>query len=133
MNNNTLDYNLTKKIYLDFLKENNLYQAKKIFFYENNIEKMANWSNSNFKKTLNWYNKIRKSNKTKVRTIHLEKMKKWNYNKKKGVISHTSGEFFCIEGKRVTNSNREVKGWDQPFIKTNRLQGRNNWSSKIKY
>ena len=94
MNNNTLDYNLTKKIYLDFLKENNLYQAKKIFFYENNIEKMANWSNSNFKKTLNWYNKIRKSNKTKVRTIHLEKMKKWNYNKKKGVISHTSGEFF---------------------------------------
>ena len=110
-------YNFTKKIYLDFLKQNNLYQSKKIFFYENNIEKMSNWSNSDFKKTLNWYNKIRKLNKTKVKNIHLEEMDKWNYDKKKGIIRHTSGEFFSIEGKRITNSNREVKGWDQPFIK----------------
>ena len=110
-------YNFTKKIYLDFLKQNNLYKSKKIFFYENNIEKMSNWSNSDFKKTLNWYNKIRKLNKTKVKNIHLEEMDKWNYDKKKGIIRHTSGEFFSIEGKRITNSNREVKGWDQPFIK----------------
>ena len=33
------------------------------------------------------------------------------------VIKHNSGEFFCIEGKRVSNSEREVKSWDQPFIK----------------
>ena len=63
-NNRLPSYNFTKKIYLDFLKQNNLYQSKKIFFYENNIEKMSNWSNSDFKKTLNWYNKIRKLNKT---------------------------------------------------------------------
>ena len=44
-------------------------------------------------------------------------MDKWNYDKKKGIIRHTSGEFFSIEGKRITNSNREVKSWDQPFIK----------------
>ena len=85
-NNRLPSYNFTKKIYLDFLKQNNLYQSKKIFFYENNIEKMSNWSNSDFKKTLNWYNKIRKLNKTKVKNIHLEEMDKWNYDKKKGII-----------------------------------------------
>ena len=44
-------------------------------------------------------------------------MKKWTYDKKKGVLLHDSGEFFHIEGKRITNSEREVKSWDQPFIK----------------
>ena len=44
-------------------------------------------------------------------------MKKWTYDKKKGTISHDSGEFFCIEGKRISNSKREVNSWDQPFIK----------------
>ena len=67
INNSISNYSSTKKIYLDFLKKNNLYQSKKIFFYENNIEKMFNWSNSDFKKTLSWYNKIRKLNKTKVK------------------------------------------------------------------
>ena len=80
-------YNFTKKIYLDFLKQNNLYQSKKIFFYENNIEKMSNWSNSDFKKTLNWYNKIRKLNKTKVKNIHLEEMDKWNYDKNNFIVT----------------------------------------------
>ena len=62
MKNFDLNYNTTFKNYLDFLKKNKLYERKKIFFYENNIEKMSNWSNSNFAKTLNWYHKIRKSN-----------------------------------------------------------------------
>ena len=39
------------------------------------------------------------------------------YDKKRGTIVHKSGEFFCVEGKRVINSNREVNSWDQPFIK----------------
>jgi oxidase EvaA len=112
-----LDYLEAKKRYIDFLKKNNLYQIKKIFFYENNVEKMSNWTNYNFKKTLYWYLKIKSKNKTKVKSIHLEKMKKWTYNKHKGVITHDSGEFFCIEGKRIVNSDREVKSWDQPFIK----------------
>ena len=107
----------TKIKYIDFLKANKIYQPKKIFFYENNVEKMQNWTDVDFKKTLKWYESTRKKNKAKVKTIHLEKMKNWKYDKKKGVIVHTSGEFFCIEGKRITNSEREVKSWDQPFIK----------------
>ena len=103
--------------YIFFLKKNKLYQERKKFFYENNIEKMFNWKNVDFNKTLGWYNKIKNSNKTIVKTIHLEKMNKWTYDKKKGVIKHNSGQFFHIEGKRITKSEREVRSWDQPFIK----------------
>ena len=103
--------------YIFFLKKNNLYQERKKIFYENNIEKMFNWKYVDFKRTLAWYNKIKNSNKAIVKTIHLEKMKKWTYDKKKGVIKHNSGQFFHIEGKRIIKSEREVRSWDQPFIK----------------
>ena len=112
-----LNYNISLKKYIIFLKKNKLYHKRKKFFYENNVEKMSNWANVNFEKTLAWYNKIRKSNKAVVKTVHIENMKKWFYDKKKGVIKHTSGEFFHIEGKRILKSDREVKSWDQPFIK----------------
>jgi len=111
------NYQTTLLNYIYFLKKIKLYQKRKSFFYENNIEKMFNWSGSDFKKTFNWYQKIRNSDKTKVKTIHLEEMKKWIYDKKKGVIRHSSGEFFCIEGKRINNAEREVGSWDQPFLK----------------
>ena len=114
---NKLNYNSALKAYISFLKKNKLYESKKKFFYENNIEKMSNWTNVDFRKTFRWYNDIKKSNKAVVKTVHLERMKKWIYDNKKGVLKHSSGEFFHIEGKRITKSDREVKSWDQPFIK----------------
>ena len=112
-----MNFEQTKNLYIKFLKKNDLYHNKKKFLYENNVEKMANWTNSKFENNLKWYDKIRKKNKAKVYSIHLEKMKEWMYDKKRGTIVHKSGEFFCVEGKRVINSDREVKSWDQPFIK----------------
>ena len=112
-----LDFNSTLKTYIIFLKRNSLYDRKKIFFYENNIEKLKNWTNLDFRKNVEWYKKIKKNNKAVVQNVHLEKMKKWTYDKKKGTISHDSGEFFCIEGKRISKTKREVNNWDQPFIK----------------
>ena len=92
----------SKKNYIDFLKKNKIYQSKKIFFYENNVEKMANWTNVDFKKTLKWYDTIRKNNKAKVELIHLEKMKKWKYNKKKGIIERSSIiPFFLLESSMI--------------------------------
>ena len=110
-------YQMILETYIAFLKENNLYDSKKKFFFENNIEKFKNWSNVDFKKSIKWYLHIKKKNRAKVSNIHLEKMKNWTYNKKTGVITHDSGEFFSIEGKRISNSKREVNNWDQPFIK----------------
>ena len=58
MKKKNLNYSNSLKKYIIFLKKNKLYKKRKKFFYENNIEKMSNWTNVNFKKTLNWYNKI---------------------------------------------------------------------------
>lgn len=110
------DFNKTLNDYIFFLKTKKIYNLKNKFFYENNVEKLSNWSNSDFSKTLKWYQSIKKMNKTKVRTINLEKMDKWIYDKRKGVIRHNSGEFFKVEGKRIFNAAREVKKWDQPFM-----------------
>ena len=55
-----LDYNLALKTYISFLKKSSLYDYKKIFFYENNIEKLKNWTNLDFKKNIQWYKKIKK-------------------------------------------------------------------------
>jgi len=109
-------YYKTLNEYVVFLKKKKIYNIKNRFFYENNIEKLSNWTSSDFTKTSRWFQNIRKKNEAKVKTIHLEEMKHWIYDKKKGVIKHSSGEFFKIEGKRILNSQREVKKWDQPFM-----------------
>ena len=53
----------------------------------NNIEKLKNWTNLDFRKNIKWYKKIKKNNKAIVQDVHLEKMKKWTYDKKKGTIN----------------------------------------------
>ena len=83
MKSNYEEFRKLKKDYLIFLKRNKIFKKSNIFFYENTIEKMKNWTNIDFKKTVMWYEKIRRFNKAKVSNIHLEKMKKWTYNKKK--------------------------------------------------
>ena len=113
---NNLDFKNTLKDYIVFLKKKRKYFSKDRFVHENNIEKLNNWSGSNFKNTLKWYYDVKKNNKAKVKSVHLEKMKKWKYDKKKGIIKHVSGGFFKLEGKRILNAGREVNKWDQPFI-----------------
>ena len=83
MNKYQNNFNRIKEDYFLFLKKKKIFKKSKIFFYENNVEKMNNWSNVNLKKTIKWYENIRKSNKAKITNVHLEKMKKWTYDKKK--------------------------------------------------
>ena len=109
--------------YLNFLKQEKTFKKNKTIFYENNIEKLKNWTNSDFNEKLNWYKKVKQKNKAKVKTIPLNKMNKWDVDFEKGIIRHSSGEFFCIEGKRITNSEREINSWDQPFIKQINYKG----------
>ena len=104
------------KDYLSYLKKKKIFYKKNQIFYENTIEKLYNWKNTDIKKILSWYQLVRKIDKSKVKNVHLTKLNKWNYNKKKGIISHKSKKFFIVEGKRVTNSNREIPSWDQPFL-----------------
>ena len=59
------NYGSVLKTYIAFLKKNKLFDSKKKFLYENNIEKFKNWTNQDFKKKLSWYLKIKKIIKLK--------------------------------------------------------------------
>ena len=117
------EFNKTLENYLLFLKAEKKFKKKNIFKYENAIEKINNWTNSNFQKNFIWYNNVKRNCKARVKKTHIEKLKKWNYDKVKGRLFHSSGGFFSIEGYSVTNAGREVNKWDQPFIKQNNLVG----------
>ena len=67
MKNHKNRFNKVKNEYFTFLKKEKIFKKSNIFFYENTIEKMSNWTNIDFKKTIKWYEKIRKSNKAKVK------------------------------------------------------------------
>ena len=49
------EFEKVKNDYLSFLKKKKIFKKKNIFFYENTIEKMQNWTNVDFKKTIKWY------------------------------------------------------------------------------
>ena len=110
------NYQLMLDDYLAYLKKKNYFDERNQIFYENTIEKLHNWKNTDIKKIIKWYEDIRKIDKSKVSTIHLEKLNQWNFNKKQGNITHKSKKFFIVEGKRVLNSKREISSWDQPFL-----------------
>jgi len=64
-----------------------------------------------------WYKSIIKRSKIRIKTIPLNKCKKWNINKQ-GKMTHSSGAFYRVEGVRVLKSfNRETDlSWDQPMF-----------------
>ena len=64
--------------YLSYLKRKKIYFKKNQIQYENTIEKLYNWKNSDIKKIVNWYQYVRKIDKSVVKNIHLEKLNKWN-------------------------------------------------------
>lgn len=103
--------------YITFLKNKKILSKKKIIDYEFQLEKLRDWkSKHNTNYLMRWFINEQKINKSKISIIHLNKLKKWKFNKTQGSIFHESGEFFKIIGVRVKNAKREVDEWDQPFI-----------------
>ena len=49
MKKTSFDYQKTLNNYIEFLKLLKIYKKKNEIFYENNIEKLNNWKNTNFK------------------------------------------------------------------------------------
>ena len=67
---------------------------------------------------LDWYSSYKDSPEMSVKQIPLRDCKEWSLDPVTGSIGHSSGEFYSVEGFRVTGSkSREVKsGWDQPLL-----------------
>ena len=52
----------------------------------------------------------------RIENICFNEMDKWRLDKEKGLLRHTSGKFFTIEGINVTTNWGKVKEWEQPII-----------------
>ena len=83
MKSSKMKYQTMLSDYLNYLKRKKIYYKKNQILYENTIEKLYNWKNSDIKKIIKWYHNVRKIDKSVVKNIHLDKLNKWNYNKKK--------------------------------------------------
>jgi len=111
-----MTYKERLEIYLTNLVENNIIVDS---FSEFKFEALEDFSlKGSEEELLDWYWKYVKSSSMKLEQIPLSECKEWSINKEKGCIEHSSGEFFRVEGYRITGTNsREVStGWDQPFL-----------------
>tara|TARA_B100001093_G_C26841631_1_gene1020830 strand:- start:2592 stop:3356 length:765 start_codon:yes stop_codon:yes gene_type:complete len=102
--------------FLAFMEENELLVDS---FSEFKFESLKDFSlKGNEEELLAWYWGFVENSNMKMELIPVHDCKEWSIDKKTGSISHSSGEFFRIEGYRVTGTNsREVDtGWDQPFL-----------------
>jgi oxidase EvaA len=119
----TIDYINKKKKLIKFLKTNNIFNKSNLIKYENLIEISKNFTNTQFKKKFFWYQHVKKRNQSIIKFKKIQHLNHWIYDKDKGIIEHKSGHFFSIIGVSTKNANREVKSWDQPFIKQKNLKG----------
>jgi oxidase EvaA len=67
---------------------------------------------------LTWYKEQCAKCNMKIDLIPLQECREWSFDEKSGSYVHSSGEFFSVDGLRVSNtSSREViGGWDQPIL-----------------
>lgn len=63
-----------------------------------------------------WIDEIRSSSPITLQRKNIQDLRGWQVDGETGEIFHDSGEFFRIIGVGISNSSREVSGWDQPFI-----------------
>lgn len=63
-----------------------------------------------------WIDEIRAASAIELTRKNIPDLRGWHVDETTGEISHESGEFFRVIGVGITNSSREVSGWDQPLI-----------------
>lgn len=65
---------------------------------------------------LKWLKKRNDLNKMKVKKVSINQLNRWSSNKN-GNLFHKSGQFFSVEGVKVSNAvEREVSSWEQPIL-----------------
>lgn len=65
---------------------------------------------------LDWIDRYRADTSVVVGEKPINQLRRWVVDPDTGTISHESGEFFRIIGIEISNSDREVSGWDQPAV-----------------
>ena len=80
------------------------------------ISKSQKIENQDTNYILKWLKKRNQVNKMKVKKVPVNELHNWS-NNKNGNIFHKSGQFFSVEGVKISNAiEREVSSWDQPIL-----------------
>lgn len=82
------------------------------------FERIYRESSSGVEELKLWYDEQVKKSGMAYEIIPLSDCRGWSLNEESGSLTHESGEFFSVDGIRVSNSiGREVTGgWDQPIV-----------------
>lgn len=83
------------------------------------FEALKDWSlKGDLNDFCDWYESQQSACQMSVSDIPLADCRGWEFDDETGQITHSSGEFFVVQGVRITTStSREVtSGWDQPIL-----------------
>lgn len=87
---------------------------------ETHVESLKDWSKlGSLEDCIKWFKDQQKKKSLSIEDIPIAECRGWSVDKETGWIRHESGEFFIVQGVRVSTSpDREVgtKGWDQPIL-----------------
>lgn len=111
-----MDYTRKLEEHLNIIREQGYATS---FLTELAFESLRDFSRKgSLEELIEWYESIARNPVMKVEKIPLHECKEWTYDRFKGEFRHSSGEFFRIEGFRVSGTHsREVNsGWDQPLV-----------------
>ena len=88
----------------------------KIDILRNKILESQKKENIKIDYILKWLKQRNKVNKMKVKKVPIKDLNDWSY-KENGNLFHKSGQFFSVEGVKVSNAlEREVSSWEQPIL-----------------
>lgn len=90
--------------------------TKNLINLKKDILRFQDKEKKSIKPLLNWRKKLIKKSKIKTRLINLNECKDW-YLDKNNNLHHKSGQFFKVQGVKISGaSSREVKSWTQPIL-----------------
>ncbi len=86
---------------------------------ETQVESIRDWSVfGDLKELKNWYSEQKQKSTMTIEDIPLLECEGWYLCPETGYVKHDSGDFFQVQGVRVTQKNERevVGGWDQPMV-----------------
>jgi len=103
-----------------YLEEERPGLAHDLLRIETQVESWLDWSQiSTLDQVIEWYESIKNNCNMTIKEIKLGECRGWHLDSADGWIKHESGEFFMVQGLRISQSgSREVGsgGWDQPIL-----------------
>jgi len=107
------------RAYLQFASAHGMAPSQSLLRAEAHVESLRDWApEHSLDDVKSWFEARRANCEMAIQYIALDQCRRWSLDPSTGFIKHDSGDFFTVQGLRVTTSTeREVQsGWDQPML-----------------